>query len=347
MSSENLNNLMRPAIEEELHRIVARLDEPRTSLFHTMLAYHMGWGKEANRVETSGKRIRPLLVLLSFIASSKMPGKKEPEAGGWKHALPAAACIELIHNFSLIHDDIQDNSDLRRGRLTVWKKWGMPQAINAGDALFILAHFALLEIQNSFQPEKAQHAGLIINEACLALCCGQFMDISYEARSNLAVEDYWPMISGKTAALLSACSQVGATLGGADEPTRENYRNFGHYLGLAFQVHDDYLGIWGDSALTGKSTESDLVAGKKTLPVLSGIVKNGLFAQRWAKGPIRSDEVRDLSEQLATEGVKLFTQEVTDQMTDLAIQSLRAAEPQGEAGEALFELARVLLSRKS
>jgi geranylgeranyl diphosphate synthase, type I len=347
MTLETFNKPMLLAIERELKRIVSRLDCLYTRDFHEMLAYHMGWNNEGSVVEATGKRIRPLLVLLTFSASIKKSGKKESEVGGWESALPAAACIELIHNFSLVHDDIQDNSELRRGRQTVWKKWGMPQAVNVGDALFILAHIALLEIHNTFPLENARQAGSIINEACLALSSGQFMDISYEKRNDLAVEDYWPMVSGKTAALLSACTHVGATLGGADESARESYRNFGHFLGLAFQVHDDYLGIWGDSALTGKSTESDLVAGKKTLPVLFGLSKNGLFAQRWSEGPIDPDEVGDLSEQMAIEGVKLYTQEATDQMTDLAIQSLRAAEPQGEAGEALFEMARLLLSRKA
>ena len=204
---------MLPAIEKELKRIVARLDEPRTRLFHEMLTYHMGWSGEGSGSEATGKRIRPLLVLLTYAASNKTSRKTETEAGTWKRALPAAACIELIHNFSLVHDDIQDGSDLRRGRLTVWKKWGMPQAINVGDALFILAHMALLETKDTFPLEKAMQAGSIINEACLALSSGQFMDISYEKRADLVTEDYWPMISGKTAALLSACTQIGASLG--------------------------------------------------------------------------------------------------------------------------------------
>jgi len=211
--------------------------------------------------------------------------------------------------------------------------------------LFILAHMALLETKNTFPPEKALRVGSIINEACLALSSGQFLDISYEKQMDLVTEDYWPMVSGKTAALLSACTQIGSILGGADDEAQESYRSFGHYLGLAFQVQDDFLGIWGDSALTGKSTESDLVAGKKSLPVLYGLAKNGAFAQRWAEGQIRSDETRLLSDQLASEGAKLFTQETADQMTDLALHSLRAAEPQGQAGEALFELARMLMSR--
>jgi geranylgeranyl diphosphate synthase, type I len=347
MSLDNLNKRMLPAIEKELKRIVARLDEPRTHLFHEMLTYHMGWSGDGSGAEATGKRIRPLLVLLTFAASNKPYGKKEIEAASWERALPAAACIELIHNFSLVHDDIQDGSELRRGRLTVWKKWGMPQAVNAGDALFILAHMALMETKVSFPLEKALQAWSIINEACLALSSGQFLDISYEKRIDLVTEDYWPMISGKTAALLSACSQIGACLAEADESTQMSFRNFGHYLGLAFQIQDDYLGIWGDVSLTGKSTESDLLTGKKSLPVLYGLSKNGLFTHRWAEGPIQADEVEALSEQLAIEGAKLFTQETTDHMTDLALQSLRSAEPQGEAGEALFELAQMLLNRKT
>ena len=347
MSLKNFNDRMLPAIEAELKRIVSRLDEPRTQVFHNMLTYHMGWSGEGAGPEATGKRIRPLLVLLTFAASSRLSTKNVEEVGTWKSALPAAACIELIHNFSLVHDDIQDDSDLRRSRLTVWKKWGIPQAINVGDALFILAHMVLLETKEKFSPEKALQAGAIINEACLALSSGQFMDISYENRNDLFKEDYWPMISGKTAALLSACTQVGAILGNAEESAQENYRGFGHYLGLAFQVQDDYLGIWGDSAQTGKSTDSDLVEGKKSLPVLYGLAKKGPFADRWNKGNIQSNEVDALSEQLAAEGAKLFTQEAADQMTDLALQSLRAAEPQGAAGEALFELAQMLLSRKA
>jgi geranylgeranyl diphosphate synthase, type I len=347
MTLQNFIDLMLPAIETELKRIVSRLDEPRTRIFHEMVAYHMGWIGEGSGSEATGKRIRPLLVLLTYAASSSFSVITEGEVRTWENALPVAACIELIHNFSLVHDDIQDGSDLRRGRPTVWKKWGMPQAINVGDALFILAHMALLDAKDRFPLNKTLQVGSIVNEACLALSSGQFMDISYERRNDLATEDYWSMISGKTAALLSTCTHVGAVLGGDDEPSQESFRSFGHYLGLAFQVQDDYLGIWGDSAQTGKSTESDLVAGKKSLPVLYGLAQEGVFARRWAKGPIVSNEVETLSEQLAAEGAKLYTQEAADQMLDLALQSLRAAEPQGEAGEALFELARMLSSRKA
>jgi geranylgeranyl diphosphate synthase type I len=220
----------------------------------------------------------------------------------------------------------------------------MPQAINVGDMLFILAQTAIVDLRNDFSAEAALHASEIIQKACIGLSSGQFLDISYETRSDLTIEDYWPMVAGKTAALLSACTQVGALLGGADAAAQEVWHNFGHYLGLAFQVQDDYLGIWGDSALTGKSTESDLVAGKKSLPVLYGLGKHADFAKRWANGPVAADEVATLANVLTEEGARLYTQQVADQMTDLALQNLRLAEPQDEA---LFELAQLLLQRQA
>jgi geranylgeranyl diphosphate synthase, type I len=337
MSLKNLMESMLPAVEKQLQDFVSRLDKPYTHLFHEMLTYHMGWSGPGAGPETTGKRIRPILVLLSCSASG----------GNWEDALPAAACIELIHNFSLAHDDIQDLSDLRRGRLTVWKKWGKPQAINVGDILFILAQLALLDIKKVFSPEKVLHAEEIIQEACLALSCGQFLDISYQERSDLALDDYWHMVSGKTAALVSACTDIGALLGGADDLARTYYRDFGQYLGLAFQVQDDYLGIWGDAVLTGKSTVSDLVTGKKSFPILHGLSRNGPFAHRWHEGGIIVKDVPSLSALLSQEGSKLFTQETVSQMNDMAIKSLRLADPQGEAGEALFELSNILINRQT
>jgi geranylgeranyl diphosphate synthase type I len=173
------------------------------------------------------------------------------------------------------------------------------------------------------------------------------MDMSYEKRNDLGIEDYWPMVSGKTAALLAACTSLGALLGGADEPTTETYRSFGHALGLAFQMQDDILGIWGDEALTGKSAASDLVEGKKSLPILAGLGKKGKFAARWAQGPIGQEEVEQVAHLLASESVYTYTHEASKQMTDLAVNYLREADPQGEAGEALTALADKLLKRQA
>ncbi|HEX5943224.1 MAG TPA: polyprenyl synthetase family protein, partial [Anaerolineales bacterium] len=263
----------------------------------------------------------------------------------WQSALPAAAAVELVHNFSLVHDDIQDNSDRRRGRPTTWVKWGMPMAINVGDALFVLSNQAIIDLKENHPPEIVVRAAEILHNTCLELTRGQFLDMSYEERNDLAVEDYWPMIAGKTAALLSACCHIGALLGGADDAGQDAYRAFGHYLGLAFQVQDDILGIWGDEALTGKSVASDLIEGKNSLPVLAGVGANGKFATRWKQGPIRAEEVQELARVLASEGGYETATDAAKQMTDLALMSLREADPQGEAGGALFEVTDKLLKR--
>jgi len=331
----SLKQDMLSAIEAELQKQVARLDEPRTRLFHEMLTYHLGWTGEGAGPEAAGKRIRPLMVLLTTASCG----------ANWQFALPAAAAVELVHNFSLVHDDIEDNGDKRRGRTTVWKKWGLAQGTNAGDGLFVLSNLAITDLGAGYPAETVVRAARILHQTCLDLTRGQFLDISYEKRADLGVEDYWPMVSGKTAALLSCCCALGALLGGADESAQEAYRSFGHYLGLAFQVQDDILGIWGDEARTGKSVASDLVEGKKSLPVLFGLEKKGAFAKRWGEGPIRAEEVEALAKALATESAYTSAQEAARQMTDLALDSLRAADPQGEAGEALTALANKLLSR--
>jgi len=323
-------------IELELQKQVSRLDQPHTKAFHDMLTYHMGWTGEGAGPEATGKRIRPLLVLLCASACG----------GDWESALPAAAAVELVHNFSLVHDDIQDNSPKRRGRDTTWVKSGVPMAINVGDALFVLSSQAIIDLKENYPSDVVMKAAEILHNTCLELTRGQFLDMSYEERNDLGVEDYWPMIAGKTAALIAACSQMGALLGGADGEAQDIYLSYGHYLGLAFQVQDDILGIWGDEAVTGKSAASDLVEGKNSLPVLIGLGKKGKFSERWAQGPIQSSEVEEVARLLASEGGYGEAKEASIQMTDMAINSLREADPQGEAGEALFELTNRLLNRE-
>ncbi|MCL5611674.1 MAG: polyprenyl synthetase family protein [Chloroflexi bacterium] len=326
-----------PQIEAELQRQVARLNSPRTKTFHEMLTYHMGWTGEGAGAEARGKRIRPLLVLLATASRGT----------DWASALPAAAAVELVHNFSLVHDDIQDNSPKRRGRLTVWKKWELPQAINVGDALFVISNQAMMDLAKYYPTEIVVRAAGCLQDTCLALTRGQFLDMSYENRTDLSMEDYWPMIEDKTAALLSACTQIGAILGNADDATIEQYRIFGRDLGLAFQVQDDILGIWGNEALMGKSVASDLVEGKNSLPVLYGLSQQGRFAQRWAASAIRPDEVAGVAKMLVDEGAYEFAQRESKHLTDQALIALKKANAHGEAGQALTDLARKLLNRES
>ncbi len=336
MPLDLLTEQMLPAIEQALRQAMASAEDEYAAEMYEMLAYHLGWTGEDAGEKARGKRIRPLLVTLTTAAAE----------GDWQHALPAAAAVELLHNFSLIHDDIQDKSPLRRGRATVWQIWGIPQAINAGDAMFTLAHQALSGLQANLPPATVLEAHQLFQATCLALTQGQYLDMAYEARGDLDLEAYWPMVRGKTAALLATCTELGALVAQQDQATRSSYRELGYFLGLAFQVQDDLLGIWGDAAVTGKSNESDLVEGKKSLPVLYGLGLDGPFARRWRQGPIRPEEVSETARQLAAEGAKDYAQHMADQLTSKALHALQAAQPQGDGALALRDLADLLLKRK-
>jgi geranylgeranyl diphosphate synthase type I len=335
MSLDNLIQVYRPVLENTLHEAIQRASTPGLEELSEIMAYHLGWIGEGAGPKTTGKRIRPLLVLITTQAAG----------GKWQNALPAAAAVELIHNFSLIHDDIEDNSPLRRGRPTIWKRWGIPLAINAGDAMFTLAHLAILNLRGKTNAYTTLDAVYTFQKTCLHLTQGQHLDISYENESNLPIDAYWPMVQGKTAALISACTEIGAIIAETDKDARDSYRIFGRDLGLAFQVLDDILGIWGDSTKIGKSITSDLVAGKKSLPVLYGLSLNGDFANRWLSGPITPEEAPQLAQCLEAEGAKDYTQNEANRLTNSALDALKKACPSGEAGRALTQLAHRLLQR--
>jgi geranylgeranyl diphosphate synthase, type I len=333
---ERFTRQMLPKLEEELRCGVKRVDEPGMEELCQMLFYHMGWEVNGKNISQAGKRIRPILVLLSAAAAG----------GNWERALPAAAAVELVHNFSLIHDDIEDNSPQRRGRPTVWKKWGEPQAINAGDALFTLAHLALLRLEETTDAVTTLKAAHLLQVTCLQLTQGQYLDIAYENRNDLSLDAYWTMVKGKTAALIGACTELGALAAGSPDEIRHAYGRFGSSLGLAFQALDDLLGIWGDSQQIGKSVESDLTSGKKSLPVLYGLHQRGKFAARWKKGDIQAEEAPELAALLEAEGALVYTRETAAVLTERALQALDEAQPKGEAGAALRELADQLLNRQ-
>jgi geranylgeranyl diphosphate synthase, type I len=337
MSTNNIIQTILAATEEEIKQAIDQRHHPKLSELYEMMKYALGWAGEGSGSEARGKRIRPLLVCLTCSAA----GEK------WEKSIPAAAAVELIHTFSLIHDDIEDNSVLRRGRPTLWKKWGVPQAINTGDAMFTLAHLTILGLESTCSAQVAIRAVAILHETCLELTQGQHLDIAYESLSEIPIEGYWLMVSGKTAALLAACTELGALSAGCAPDIQQCYHEFGHALGLAFQAQDDFLGIWGDEEVTGKSAESDLVSGKKTLPILYGLHQKGAFHQRWMQGLITPEEVPALVRLLEDEGAKGYTQEAADLLTREAIQSLDAAHPQGKSGQALKELTLHLLQRQA
>ena len=223
---------------------------------YDMLAYHLGLdGIEGPR----GKRMRPLLGLLAY----------ESLTGDYRPALPGAAAVELGHNFSLVHDDIEDADRERRHRPTLWALWGVPLAINAGDALFALSRLALYRLlDDGFSERRVLALMRVYDETCLALCEGQYLDISFERRDDVSVEAYLEMIGKKTAALVGASVQAGAILATDDRDATEAYRRFGYDLGMAFQMADDVKGSFWTSADSGKPEAGDIRRRKKTLPLV-------------------------------------------------------------------------------
>ncbi len=184
-------------------------------------------------------------------------------------ALPAAAAVELTHNFTLIHDDIEDGDTERRHRSTLWKIWGIPQAINTGDGLFALARLTLWGVlDEGVEGAIAARLGAVLDHACLVLAEGQYLDISFEERQDIAVAAYVDMTSRKTAALMACAAEMGAILGTSDEETIKRLRGFGQAMGVAFQVRDDLFGVWATTVESGKTPAGDVYRRKKSLPFL-------------------------------------------------------------------------------
>jgi geranylgeranyl diphosphate synthase type I len=228
---------------------------------YDMLEYHLGLdGSDGS----SGKRIRPLLGLLVYRALG----------GDYQHALAGAAAVELGHNFSLVHDDIQDGDRERRHRATLWAVWGIPQAINAGDALFALSRLALYRLSVREDDPDAPDARRVLeimkiyDQTCLSLCEGQFLDISFESRMDVAVDEYLQMIDLKTAALIAAGVEAAAMLASQEPEVVAGFRRFGNRLGLAFQMADDVKGAFWSETASGKAEAGDLRRRKKTMPVI-------------------------------------------------------------------------------
>ncbi len=262
MKSPVILEKYRSAIDDELRNIILEaVPNDRSEPLYDMMRYHLGWIDEKGNPaqNNAGKALRPALCLFSCEASG----------GDYQQALPAAAALELVHNYSLIHDDIQDDDRERRHRPTVWAIWGKPQAINAGTAMRLLANVALLRLRgDGISLAKQCHISQRLDEITLRLIEGQYLDISYESCFDIGVNDYLTMISGKTAALISGSMEIGAYLGTEKAICISGFQETGKNLGLAFQIRDDILGIWGDQKETGKPAGNDIRRRKKSYPVV-------------------------------------------------------------------------------
>lgn len=325
-------------LDTTMRQVVALLPDAAPG-FGVMARYPLGWVDANDQAypRSTGKRIRPLFLLLCC----------EAAGGDWQKALPAAAAVELLHNFSLVHDDIQDDSELRHGRPTVWKIWGMPNAINAGDTLFTLAYTALENLsQTGIAPEVLVRIWRIFNATNIELTRGQHLDMRFEKQANVRVDEYVSMISGKSAALLGACAQMGSLIATGDEALAHVYRDFALNLGIAFQIRDDVLGIWGNPDVTGKSAATDIVSRKKSLPVLYGLANSEALVNLYAQTELPEREfVTRAVEMLDGLDARGYTEGMEAHYYQLALDSLEEANPQGEAADWLRRFVDVLFQR--
>jgi geranylgeranyl diphosphate synthase type I len=306
-----------------------------------VLRYHFGWANEKFEPVTtdSGKMLRPVLALLVFDA---LTGTHRP-------ALPAAAAIEMIHNFSLLHDDVEDRDRERRGRPTVWSVWGEAMAINAGDYLYTLAFKTLSQLDSErFSSEQVLAVHQLVIDACLALTLGQDLDLRFEQQQDISIDMYLDMIDKKTGALLKASVLTGATLATTNSEIIHNYSVFAHNIGLAFQIQDDILGIWGDAAQTGKSVSNDLRRKKKTLPVLytlSTLTNEQLHILYTTDGQLSDPEIEFVRGCLQSVDAFTFAKHAADKYIELAFGALSEINLASQAHSDLEMIARFLVER--
>lgn len=326
----------RPLALPALQAAVDRLD-PWTA---RVVSYHFGW-TEADGQPTAapgGKALRPTLALLSAQAAGA-----PPEIG-----VPGAVAVELVHNFSLLHDDLMDGDVQRRHRATAWTVFGAAHTILAGDALLALAQEVLLEA-----PVHGREASQRVAVATRELVRGQVADVAFERRPAVSLAECLAMAAGKTAALLACSASIGAILAGAPTPVVAALSSFGDHLGLAFQLVDDLLGIWGDTAVTGKPVLSDLRTRKKTAPVTAVLDRGGEPAQElraWLASDGDGESESALSAVAALierAGGRAWTEQEAHRQLGLAEDALRRVDVPAPIRAELVDVSRYVVIRDS
>jgi geranylgeranyl diphosphate synthase type I len=303
---------------------------------HRIAGYHLGWWDQHGvRTSAGGKAVRPTLTLLSAALVGGSP----------REAVPAGVAVELVHNFSLLHDDVMDGDLTRRHRPTAWSVFGIGAAILAGDALLTLA----LDVLAASGHPAAGPGMRTLSAAVQELVDGQCADVEFERRSTVDIPECERMARGKTAALMGAACALGASFGGGSAEQVRHLRVFGEQLGLAFQHVDDLLGIWGDERTTGKPAFSDLRNRKKSLPVVytlaSGTPEGGELAALYAGTESLTDrELRTAAELIDRAGGRAWGQAQADGLMAQALARLEHLPPAPATAE-LTDLAHLLTHR--
>ena len=270
-----------PTVREYLEHVVGDAGE-----LEPMLRYHMGWQEldGAPAASGGGKALRPVLCL----AACEMAG------GNWQEAIPAAASLELIHNFSLIHDDIQDGDKTRRGRSTLWSIWGIPVAIAAGNAMRAIADRTIFKMgELGITSDVTATASAVLTTRYLEMIEGQYLDMWFESSEHISAEDYLDMVGRKTGALIESAMYMGALVASADSHTANAFGECGRRLGIAFQVRDDYLGVWGDPLATGKPVGADIRRKKKSLPTVYLFDRAAHEDRAWLNETFAASEIEE------------------------------------------------------
>jgi geranylgeranyl diphosphate synthase type I len=338
---ETILNKYRLLIDRQLRSFLARTQTDaqidQLATFYGQMYYHLGWvHPDLSPAEGNpGKLLRPTLLLLAHqVCLPDQPTANTYLPYQLEQILPAAAAIELVHNFSLIHDDIEDGDPLRRHRPTLWKLWGQPQAINTGDGLFCVARLALWELTNTgVDAPTILTLARLFDRACLELCEGQHLDMSFERQRQITVALYLDMISRKTASLMQCASEMGARLATSDAAQIAQLASFGRSLGLAFQLRDDLLGVWAAEYELGKAPAGDIRRKKMSLPVLEALEHSAPAQQKRlhaiydAEGPASDEQVAEVLAIFAEAAIRERCQE-------------RLADAIAAAGQALDAIAR-------
>ncbi len=341
MDGEEILNQHLGMIDTEINRAFEGHEFPKP--LYDIMRYHLGWlGKDLKPADQYvGKRFRPTMCLLTYNALS----------GVYDKALAPAAALELIHNFSLIHDDIEDMDTERRHKPTVWKLWGVPHAINAGDGMHVMANLAALKLdEQNVTHSKIVDVIKILNQTVMELCEGQYLDMSFEGRTDVTTDMYLDMISKKTAALIEASTYIGAILATNDERLSESFKNFGRKIGIAFQIVDDIIGIWQKTEDTGKPKASDIKNKKKNLPVLYAFEKASkkdreVLIEIYKKDEMSDGDVNTILDILDEVDAREESQKIADTFENEALEEMDKTGIENESMDKLRTLTNFLVNR--
>jgi geranylgeranyl diphosphate synthase type I len=283
-------------------------------------------------LDAGGKRLRPSALLL---AAEAVGGKPET-------VLPAAVAVELVHNFTLIHDDIMDEADLRRGLTTVHKKWGVPRAIIAGDAIYSKA-FEILSCTKS-DPQRLVESLELLSKTCTDICEGQWMDMNFATRKDVTEDEYMRMVEKKTAVLFAAALKMGASLSGANHDHARALWDFGRFTGIGFQIYDDVIDLITPEEILGKAQGGDIVVGKRTLIVIHALSK-GVNIDVLGKSNATRSEINAALTTLKESGSIDYAMNKAIAFVDQGKAALSVL-PDSEAKITLIRLADYMIERK-